>query len=467
MVRPTFLDTIPAASILCLSLILPWALFAQTNEEPINSNDSCSKYVSEKRPSQLLFSHKPKKDQLARADRLFSQAIVITAHDHCYSVHDFADMNAGGITARTIKLATDNVWWDAGVTKFWPPPLTTKDNYKAQESDFSQFGRDAIAMARDIRGIRIVQSVSDIYDAKRTGRLGVIVSFEGGAVAKPGEISTPADRRCWAEVQHDKCMDSIGNLATKWGLREFQPYWVTDNFLKKNGSGDWQTASLNSYGTAVLKTLKDLGVLVDLSHMGPAPFDQAVDILGPTTPFIISHTSVAAVSFCEREKPDCDNYRNWTFAEIFGPRGGTFSLDEQTIETIRKHNAVIALHFMEHILSAERFSKKQDITVVDLVNEIDYLHRKHMIENVALGPDYYPADERERGNVTWAEGLRDMTELKNVAIEMIVRESERYSDEEIMDVLGLNLVRLYCRVWKSSPSVDQCHQLLDGRLTGN
>src|ERR1700730_2874801 len=78
----------------------------------LTSNEPCSKFVSEDR--QPPFSKQPSKYQRSRADRLYSSSIVITAHDHCYSAHDFADMKAGGITVRTIKLTSDNNFWAGG-----------------------------------------------------------------------------------------------------------------------------------------------------------------------------------------------------------------------------------------------------------------------------------------------------------------------------------------------------------------
>ncbi len=92
--------------------------------KPVNSNEPCSGYASEDlRVPQ--FTETPTEQQLKAVDSLFSKSIVLTAHDHCYSVHDFADMKAGGITARTIKLTTDNVYWAGGTRSSFLPPLLT------------------------------------------------------------------------------------------------------------------------------------------------------------------------------------------------------------------------------------------------------------------------------------------------------------------------------------------------------
>lgn len=129
-------------------------------------------------------------------------------------------------------------------------------------------------------------------------------------------------------------------------------------------------------------------------------------------------------------------------------------LTDEILEIVKQHHAVIALHFISEGPSYYRVyskdAKDRDVTLEDLVNEIDYIWEKCGIECVALGPDYLPAvDPRP-----WVRGARDMTELRNVAIEMVVHKPKdpkyKYGEPEIRKVLGGNLLCLYDCVWTGS-----------------
>jgi membrane dipeptidase len=430
-------------------LLLFFLLFPFANATAqLNSNEPCSKYVSEDLRSP--FSKPPTNDQVSRADRLYSRSIVITAHDHCYSAHDFADMKAGGITIRAIKLTTDNNYWARGDAHHWPADATD-GNWRDLEEDFSQPARDAIKRVKDNPDVSIIRSHADVLKAKRTGKLGVIVSFEGGAVARrPNGCDHPPSER-------GKCMTNVLALY-EMGLRDFQPYWVTDNWLKlPKTDGDWEHAPLNDYGVMVLQELTQLGVVIDLSHMGSSTFKQALSKLDKNQPIILSHAAAARVSLCGSNWAECPDYDKWTttgpssmdspllasFRKEFGFPGGTAMLDDDTIREVVLQHGVIALHFMDFFVSWKCYSAGGDVTVANLVDEIDYIKRHFGIDYVALGPDYIPW----KGQRSWVRGARDMTELKNVAREMVIR---GYSDSDIQKVLGLNLLRLYSSVWKSS-----------------
>ena len=363
----------------------------------LNSNDPCSKYSTEDlRP---FFRNPPRQAQISRADKLYSRSIVITAHDHCYSTHDFADMKAGGITVRTIKLTADNTYWTEGEMK-----------WQAGELDFYPSAEAAVLRVKTNNpDVAIMYSRADILNAKRTGRLGVIVSFEGGAVA------TRLDG-CLIPPIAPNCMLNVRNLFFKIGLRDFQPYWSQDNWLKKNDSPikEWEDATLNPYGERVLQEMVKLGVVIDLSHMYAKPFQQAVKAIGKDQPFILSHAGVARVSLCGPKLAECSEYKDF---EKSIEAGRTAILDDATIGMVVQHHGVIALNFLEPFVSTKSHLKGDDVTVSDLVDEIDYIQDHCGIEYVALGPDYIPWTK----NFRIVRGLRDMTEIKNVAREMVTR----------------------------------------------
>lgn len=433
---------------LTIPLVLFFSIFPDANAErkshldsQANSNDPCSKYVAE--DWQSPFREDPTPIERSIADRLYARSVVITAHDHCYATHDFADMKAGGITARTIKLTTDNTHWTGGVINIT----------KGELPFFAHASGVASMVLENNPEILIIRSVADIRRAKQTGKPGVIVSFEGGAVAdRPNGCDHPP-------IAGLDCTGSVRSLL-QLGLREFQPYWGTDNWLKsrprepvREEDIKWEEQGLNDYGKFVLKTMVDSGVVLDLSHMGQTPFNDALKVIGDR-PFILSHAGVAAVSLCEPTKPECARFRDWNEGKIVlplvGGRGGMPFLDERTIQTVKDHQGVVALHFLEAVVSWYQLhgtKDREEVTVSNLVDEIEYFKTKYGIDYVALGPDYFPGPFDDG---TWVRGLRDMTELRNVAREMVHRRMNGkrvFSEVDIQKVLGGNLLRVYEATW--------------------
>jgi membrane dipeptidase len=318
---------------------------------------------------------------------LYSRSIVITAHDHCFHAGDFSDMEAGGITVRTIKPTVDGIFW------YERRPYSID----SEVAGWEQRGKMAIGIieqeARNSREkVLIVRRVVDIERAKREHKLGVILSFEG---ARP-------------------LAGNLENVQTFYdlGLRELQLYWAVPSPLKNTDE------TLSAFGVQVIREMDRLGIVIDLSHMTGAAFEQAM--AATDNPVVISHCGVAAVSI---GKPTSE---------------GTDQLGDNTIRAIAKKGGVICLHFYEGYIHPHH---GPHATVEDLVDHMDYTKRLVGIDYVVLGTDYFPWE-----GYPWIEGAENMREMPNVAREMVRR---GYTDDEIEKVLGLNLMRVYRKVWKN------------------
>lgn len=148
------------------------------------------------------------------------------------------------------------------------------------------------------QNIVIIRRYADIHTAHNNGNLGVIVSFEGARICMP--------------IQCEKdCERNIGTLY-RAGMRELQLYWAVPNPVKveKNcGTRTCEYLELSQTGINVIKELDRIGVVVDLSHMGPRPFRQALGLT--KNPIILSHAAVARLRFCESENLSFQAYENW------------------------------------------------------------------------------------------------------------------------------------------------------------
>jgi membrane dipeptidase len=322
-------------------------------------------------------------EQELRARDLYCKAIVITAHDHCFHARDFDDMRRSGITIRTIKPVVDGIYWH-GAKRY---------RIDSEIEGWQQRGTDALRIldrqiaARQGDTLRI-RSVEDIYRAKRENKQGIIYSFEGG-------------RPLGGRIENLKIFRDLG-------LRELQLFWAVPSPLKNRDN------TLSDFGLQVIREMNRLGILIDLSHMESAAFEQAITATG--RPVVISHGGVASVSG--------------------RPVRGSDDLSDDTIRRLAQNKGVICVHFYEGYI---RPHHGPHATVEDLVDHIDYIRKLVGIDYVALGVDYFP----ERG-WRWAEGAERMEHMPNV-VRVMVRKG--YSDEEIRKVLGGNLIRVYKAAW--------------------
>lgn len=347
---------------------------------PLEPESACSEAADQPAGT---FSIPLTPEQESRARDLYRDSIIITAHDHCFHLGDFADMARSGITVRTIKSTVDGIYWHG----------TKRYRIDSEIDGWEKRGTNALRIldrqiaARQGNVIRI-QSVDDIYRAKRENKQGVIYSFEGG-------------RPLGGKLENLRMFRGMG-------LRELQLFWAVPSPIK-NGDN-----TVSDFGLGVIREMNRLGILVDLSHMGNAAFAQA--IAATSKPVVISHCGVAAVSG--------------------KPERGSDDLSDAAIRRMAQNKGVIAVHFWEGCIRPHHGPHS---TVEDVVDHIDYIRKLVGVDYIALGVDYFP-----EGGWRWIEGAEHMEKMPNILREMVRR---GYTDQEIQKVLGGNLIRVYKSVW--------------------
>jgi membrane dipeptidase len=255
-------------------------------------------------------------------------------------------------------------------------------------------GRQAIELvdkqARESDGkIIIVRSVADIVRAKRDNKLGAIIGWEGA-------------RALGGQIENVKKFYDLG-------LRVQELYWYVPSLLK-NADG-----TPNAIGIQVLQEMDRLGVVIDLSHLLGSAFEASLAVT--QNPVVISHCRAAAVS---------ENKPNNT---------GTDSLGDATIRAMGKNGGVMCLDIFQM-----KPHHGPHITVEDVVDHIYYVRSMVGIDHVALTANFMPNQYVYVGE----NSMRQV--MPNIAREMVRR---GFTDEEIQKVLGLNLMRVYQKVWKT------------------
>ncbi|MCY3684301.1 MAG: dipeptidase [Gemmatimonadetes bacterium] len=329
------------------------------------------------------------------ARKIYDEAIVIDGLSISNWESDavFRRLRAGNITAINATVAT------------WENFVQTMAHLSAWMRRFRE--RDDILQ---------VKETADIYAAKEQGKTGIILSFQN---------ASPIENE----------LDRLG-LFLALGVRVIQLTYHETNLL---GSGCWERTDggLSNFGVDAVREMNRLGIVIDLSHVGPKTTMDAIEM--SEQPVAITHAN--ARSFCNH------------------PR----NKEEDALKLLAEKGGVVGATSYAHFLP-----KGFDSTVEDFVDAIDDMVERVGIDHVAIGTDsthdqplefwhYIGSQQGTKFPSTFADGSVPYTELSfqpkgidspaefpNLAEALVNR---GYSAEDIPKLLGGNWMNLFERVW--------------------
>jgi membrane dipeptidase len=126
-----------------------------------------------------------------------------------------------------------------------------------------------------------VRTISDLHEAKRTGRVGLIFSFQDTTMLE-GDVGRL-------------------DLFDDFGIKVIQ---LTYNLRNEVGDGclERDNAGLSKFGRDVVARMNELGIGVDTSHCGQQTTADAIGV--STKPVAITHSACQAVYMHPRSKRD-------------------------------------------------------------------------------------------------------------------------------------------------------------------
>jgi membrane dipeptidase len=178
-------------------------------------------------------------------------------------------------------------------------------------------------------------------------------------------------------------------------------------------------AGLSELGVAVIGRMNDLGMLIDLSHVGARTAHESIE--RSRAPVIFSHNAAHAVFAWRRNRPDSDFL-------ACSAKGG-----------------LACVMAVPNIISQDA---KQ--TIAHMLDHIDYLIKLIGPDHVAIGTDILVGDHVALHRKLFAvantnlpapylEGLESPAEGMNIVRGLIAR---GHSDETILNVAGANAMRV-------------------------
>ncbi len=242
---------------------------------------------------------------------------------------------------------------------------------------------------------------------------------------------------------------AVLRMYYKLGVRYMTLTWNNTNNWADGVLDEAKHDGLTDFGRDVVREMNRLGMFVDISHVAPKTFWDALETT--TKPVIASHSSAKAICQAPRNMDD-DQLR--AVAENGGVVGVnyevTFVSERYRLESdalnerkegelkeaeqpqpdgperLEKAKAEIEETFKQ-LRSSEL--KLPDYT--EIVDHIDHMVEVAGVDHVGLGSDF--------DGCTTPEGMEDCTKVPKITEELVRR---GYSDEDIRKILGENFLRV-------------------------
>jgi membrane dipeptidase len=246
--------------------------------------------------------------------------------------------------------------------------------------------------------IVVVASSADARRALAEGVLGIVPSLEGASALAGG-------------------MERIRALHER-GLRWVGLTWNGSNPLASGIATP--EARLSREGLAAVWELNRMGVVIDVTHLSPAGFDDVVR--SARAPVVASHSNARAV---------WDHPRN---------------LDDRQLDAIARSGGLVGIVFFPGFVGAP------PVTVEEVLDHVEYVAGRIGVDHVGIGADFidYAVDavlaempDTDPEQLVYPRGLGSARELRSL-VEGLGRRG--YSADEVERICAGNLLRVLAAV---------------------
>ena len=277
--------------------------------------------------------------------------------------------------------------------------------------------------------ITLCRTAEEVQQAYAQGKFAAMIGVEGGHMI-------------------EERMENLDALA-KRGMRYLtltwnnSPSWATSARDETTKKDSLSHIGLTDFGKRIVRHMNEIGVMVDVSHVGEATF---YDVLATTSkPVIASHSSAYALTPNRRNLKDDQlkalaknggvafvNFYSGFIDSAYERKEGMF---------IRSHRAQLdsLRNLYGHDYSADLlnsvYRKEADAIrppLNTLIKHIDYMVKLIGVDHVGIGSDF-------DGSESYPQGLDSVEDYPKVAREL---KKLGYSKEDIDKIFGLNFLRV-------------------------
>jgi membrane dipeptidase len=253
-----------------------------------------------------------------------------------------------------------------------------------QAAFFENLGELSALLESPEAGARVVRSVAEYRAARAQGLHAAFVGVQGGNA-----------------LAHS--LEALDRLAPGLVLR-ITLLHLTSSRLGSTSSPLGGSAGLSSYGKDYVRRLNAHKIFVDLAHISPAGFWDAVDAHDPSLPFLVTHTGVAGVH---------PHWRN---------------LDDDQLRAVAKSGGTVGIMYHSEFLEGSLLRGRLAAVVRHIEHVIDVAGEDH----VSLGSDW-------DGSIVTPRDMPTCLELPRLTHALLER---GHREERVRKILGLNFLRV-------------------------
>jgi membrane dipeptidase len=165
---------------------------------------------------------------------------------------------------------------------------------------------------------------------------------------------------------------------------------------------------LSAFGREVLERMNAARILVDLAHISPEGFWDAVDVHDPHVPFVVTHTGVTGV------------HRHWR------------NIDDNQLRAVAASGGVVGIMFHAPFLGDRLWSGRSRRIVDHIEHVLDVAGE----DTPAIGSDF-------DGAIVPPRDLKTVLELPRLVEHMLAR---RFTEQQIRKILGENFLRVLAAI---------------------
>jgi len=268
---------------------------------------------------------------------------------------------------------------------------------------------------------RLIETAADIAQARADGKTGLIMGWQN---MRP--IADDLDRLAFFH---------------RLGLRIMQPTYNYRNFMG-DGCLEPEDGGLSALGVRAVAAMNDLGIAIDLSHVGERTARDVVE--ASAKPVLITHANARAVSDNPRNKSDAliaavARSGGTVGVSIYGPMcwDGDPQYPPAIDDFLRHLEHIAGLTGVGHLAIGTDLPAVADL---DAVAHITGLTAKRYPAMIGAYAAAFGNDVRNR----YLTGCSSHAELRHVAAAL---EQKGWPEADVRGLLGENLVRALAMIW--------------------
>lgn len=305
-----------------------------------------------------------------------------------------------------------------------------------ETGDARDFAEETIAMVEGLvtdhpDKFTLVASAAEAAAVLGTGRLGLALGIENGAPIE-GDIEN-------LRHFHDRGVRYIT-------LTHSKNNHICDSSYADAGDREWN--GLSPFGRELVAAMNDIGMMIDISHVSDAAFEQVLELT--RAPVIASHSSLRHFTpGWERNMSDEMVAAMKENGGVVQVNFGSAFLREDAYKQGTAYWNARGAHMAEHELEggSEEMAAWEEAywagktklyaDVTDVADHIDRVVELAGIDHVGLGSDFDGVGD------SLPAGLKDVSQYPNLIAVLLER---GYSEQDIEKICGGNLMRVWREV---------------------